>query len=232
MIAAQYNIRSGRSMAGDKNLEGQAAVLRAIGADVISLNEVRMGTTDSDGKYQADELGRMLGMHSVFGRAIDIAGGEYGVAILSRYPIAAVKNTPVPNVPEGGREPHFEPRTVLLADAETPDGIVHVITSHFGLSHAEQVNAVDTVCAVVDRLDGPVIFMGDLNVTEDDPVLRPLDERMESVFRGSDVLTFSSEDPVSRIDYLYIRGFKAQKNACVDTQASDHRPIWAQLVRA
>jgi len=44
-------------------------------------------TARSFGIHQADSLGKLLNLFSVFGRSIDYDGGQYGNALLSKYPI-------------------------------------------------------------------------------------------------------------------------------------------------
>ena len=51
---------------------------------------VDLATSRSSGVDQAAELARLTGMKHVYGAAMDYAGGQYGEAILSRWPIARV----------------------------------------------------------------------------------------------------------------------------------------------
>ena len=74
-----------------------ATVIKQQQPDVVALQEVDVYTTRS-GKtlHQADELARLTGMKAYFAKAIDYAGGAYGVAILSKFPMENWKNTPLP----------------------------------------------------------------------------------------------------------------------------------------
>ncbi|HUG27420.1 MAG TPA: endonuclease/exonuclease/phosphatase family protein, partial [Gemmatimonadales bacterium] len=93
-----YNIRHGRGMDGEVNLERTAAVLRQLTPDIVALQEVDNRVTRSGGEDQAAVLGGLLGMEHAFGSFMDYQGGQYGMAILSRHPIVRVD--PV-RLPEG-----------------------------------------------------------------------------------------------------------------------------------
>ncbi len=62
------------------------------------------------------ELSKRTVMHGVFGKAMDYAGGEYGEAVLSRYPVLDTKNNPLPHSAKA------EPRTALEVQIELPSG--------------------------------------------------------------------------------------------------------------
>ncbi|MBC8125022.1 MAG: tetratricopeptide repeat protein [Candidatus Kapabacteria bacterium] len=68
-----------------------ANVIKQEQPDLVALQEVDAYTTRS-GKalHQAEELGRLTGMKVYFAKAIDYGGGEYGVAILSKFPMDAI----------------------------------------------------------------------------------------------------------------------------------------------
>src|SRR5690606_22897233 len=70
------------------DVDAIADVIRKSGADLVGLQEIDVHTARS-GKAlnQAEELGRLTGMYHYFAKAIDYQGGEYGVALLSKFPI-------------------------------------------------------------------------------------------------------------------------------------------------
>src|SRR5438477_10834501 len=85
-----YNIRSGNG-----NLDGTAAAIRASDPDVVALQEVDVHWAErSSFVDQAKGLGERLGMEVRFARIYQLRASsdtlpprEFGVALLSRYPI-------------------------------------------------------------------------------------------------------------------------------------------------
>src|SRR5207244_9610316 len=82
---ATYNIHRCRGLDGRTRPGRIAAVLRAIDADVIALQEV-VGAGPRDGGH-AEELGAALGMGWVMAPARHLRGRQFGNAVLSRLPI-------------------------------------------------------------------------------------------------------------------------------------------------
>ena len=169
-----YNICSGLTLFRERDISKSAGVIQECKPDLVALNEVRMGTEDIGGAIQADQLSKLLGMNYVFGKSINILGGAYGNALLSRYPILSSEVIHIPDIPPKERDTWFEHRSVLRAIIDV-DGIwICVLVSHFGLSTGEQVLAVETVRQIASIQEHPVIFMGDLNAIPENTVLQPL----------------------------------------------------------
>ena len=113
-----YNIRNGHDVCHDMSL--LADDILSVGADVVGLQEVDVGTSRVGGRDTLRELARALGWeHYAFCRAIDFAGGQYGTAILSRYPIRSFCVIPLPCT--GAREERTVGHAVLDADGERID---------------------------------------------------------------------------------------------------------------
>ncbi len=115
---ASYNIRHGHDAGLDMSL--LASDILSVHADVVGLQEVDVGTTRVKGRDTLSELAKALGWeHYAFCRAIDFAGGGYGTAILSRFPIASFEVThfDVPAPKEGRAVVH----AVIDADGERVD---------------------------------------------------------------------------------------------------------------
>ena len=88
----------------DKNLRLIAGKIRESGADVVALQEVDRGAERSKGVDMPDRLSEMSGLHHhYFIKIRDFEGGEYGTAILSRFPIheAATLQYPVKVATQG-----------------------------------------------------------------------------------------------------------------------------------
>lgn len=225
MRIMSYNIHSGKNMDNVLDIPAISAVVKELVPDICALNEVRMRTKDVGGLELAREIGDAAGMNWRFGRAIDFNGGEYGNAILSRYPVSFSRVVSVPDVPEGEREPRFESRSVLETIVLTDKGPVQVLTCHFGLSRGEQERAVDTVLPML-RTDMPVVFMGDLNITPDSDLIAVLRAHIRDT-AGDTPLTFPARDAQIKIDYIFAsKQFSCGEFRTVQTLASDHLPVY------
>jgi endonuclease/exonuclease/phosphatase family metal-dependent hydrolase len=143
--------------------------LRELQADVVALQEVR----EIEGQLpnQAATLARQTGYEHAFAPATAWGGGQEGVALLSRHPIAEPSHRVLPqSTPE-------ETRVVLSARIDTPGGPVRCYTTHlnYRLTHGIQREA--QVVAIDDFVRGqgtdlPQIVMGDFNATPDHDEIR------------------------------------------------------------
>jgi len=90
---------------------------------------------------------------------------------------------------------------------------------------------VETALAVLERETNPVILMGDLNMEPDDPILQPLLKVLNDTAEGADFIkTFPSDEPRIKIDYiLHSDEFRTVALSSMNTQNSDHRPLFAEL---
>ena len=113
-----YNIRHGHDAGLDMAV--LARDILTVQPDVVGLQEVDVRTTRVHGRDTLAELAAAAGFaHYAFCRAIDFAGGEYGTAILSRYPIRTFTVIPLPC--EGAREMRSVGHAVLDVDGERVD---------------------------------------------------------------------------------------------------------------
>ena len=224
-----YNIASGNNLAKDRNLAHAAEIINRVQPDFVTVNEVCKNTSYAP-QHQADVLGSLTGYYPIFGRSIDIAGGEYGNAFLTRRPLA---ESEVIHIPDRRNEEqnYYEHRTLLRAVIDVDGRKITVFSTHFGLAKVEQESAVETALAAIGREVNPVLLMGDLNMQPDDPILQPLlDALHDTAGRKDDIKTFRSDEPTIKIDYiLHSEEFKTISLSSMDTQNSDHRPLFAEL---
>ena len=143
--------------------------LRALSPDVIGLQEVRQ--VPSTVPNQAETLARALGMQCYFEPATPWGGGDEGLAILSRHPIAARRAHELPHAVPAER------RLVVGVTVTTPDGPVDVWTTHLnyrltdGGKREDQIVALDEHIAAAAS-DMPKILCGDFNATPDSDEIR------------------------------------------------------------
>ena len=167
MRVLTYNIHGWRTHDGQPNFDAIAALLVAVDADVVALNEVNYPRTEAgvDGPLLA-ALAARLGMHFVFGPCLrwpaqdNLPADAYGNALLSRWPIladAAHHLTPVPG---------HEQRGLLEARIQVPDyGPFTAYVTHLDhkveAARLTQLRALRT-WTVRDR-NRPHVVMGDFN---------------------------------------------------------------------
>ena len=233
-----YNIKSGYPLGratAKTNVSGAAEVIRASGAEIIGLNEVHgCGKPDTLFPFaQAERIASSLGYHCFFGRSIMEHGCDpYGNAIISKYPIVEAKVIPIPEPENKENCRHYEARTICRCVIEIPDGeggfkYLAVYSSHYGLSAPEHACAVKTTLETIAEEKLPYVFMGDLNMQPDNPIIAPLFDAMrDTEHLLEEKLTFPSDVPNCKIDYLFTSdGIGHISAEVLNTLASDHRPI-------
>lgn len=234
-----YNIHAGKDAAGDDNLERVAALIRATSADVVLLQEVDRGTTRSGIVDQPAVLSQRTGLQMAFARSLVYQGGEYGIAVLSRWPIAAHRTVPLPVDPPQERSGStHEPRVALQALIESPAGRLTVVNTHIDASREDRWRRqeIATVLALTDSAGGILLLGGDLNSTPESEVQgavrsHGLRDAWTTCGAGDGAgFTYPADSGVKRIDYLYFRaGVSCARAEVIPTRASDHRPLLVRV---
>jgi endonuclease/exonuclease/phosphatase family metal-dependent hydrolase len=235
-----YNIHAGKDAAGSENLARVAELVRSTGADLVLLQEVDRNTQRSGPADQPATLARLTGYSVAFGRTISFQGGDYGVALLSRWPIR--RDTLVPllvTAPPGRTTEGREQRGVLLAVVDAPGGPLAVLNTH--LDHTgddvwrlQEIAGVLRVASTAREARMPLLLGGDLNARPESPVHQELrGAGLRDAWAGcgeGDAMTFPASAPDRRIDYLYVDGgTRCERAQVLPSQASDHRPLLFRL---
>lgn len=223
-----YNIHAGKDAKGVDNLQRVADLIKSSGADIILLQEVDIRTSRSGNVDQLETLRRLTGLHGVFGKSLDYQGGDYGIAILSRWPISGREVVPLridPPQPRAGGS--LEPRIALVAETHE----MTVMNTHFDASREDtwRRQEVEELLRSAARRK-PLLAGGDFNA-EPDSVIHS--RMLEAGFRDAWAecgrgpgLTYPADAPVKRIDYLFLaRGARCTSAEVIETEASDHRPV-------
>ena len=223
-----YNIHAGRDSAGVDNLERVASLIESSAADIVLLQEVDRGTTRSGNTDQLATLMRLTGMHGAFGKSLDYQGGDYGIAMLSRWPITNDEVVPLriePPQPRAGGS--LEPRIALVAET---NGLT-VANTHFDASRVDTWRAQEVEELLRNaEVRRPIVAGGDFNA---EPGSRIHERMLAAGMRDAwlecgegQSLTFPAAQPVKRIDYLFLAAGATCSSATVlDSDASDHRPF-------
>jgi endonuclease/exonuclease/phosphatase family metal-dependent hydrolase len=228
-----YNVHAGKDAAGANNLARVADIVRETGADVALLQEVDRGTRRSGQVDQPDVLARRTGFAVAFGKTLDYDGGEYGIAVLSRWPIGQQTlmrlRVEPPQRRSGGS---YEPRGAQRVIVRAPGGDLVVINTHLDASREDHYRRqeIRPVLALARDAGSLVLVGGDFNSTPESEVqgdVRNGGLRDAWLACGNgDGFTYPADTPAKRIDYLYLTGASTCSRAEVlATTASDHRPL-------
>lgn len=206
--------------------------------DLALLQEVDHLVPRSNHDRQVDVLGDLLGYrHRTYFANVRVrGGGEYGNAILSRFPLTHAHNIDV-TVGRRKRRSVLHARYRVRLPGARHTRTVHVFNMHLGLSGGERKiqlqRFLDSHPFNGFHEQTPVIVAGDLNDvwgTLGPKLLLPAGfRRMPQVLR-----TFPSYAPMRALDAIYVRGsahiVKIQRaGVAVARQASDHLPLIADI---
>ncbi len=233
MKLVTYNIQSGRDAWGQLHLDKTAEAIKALAPDICGLNEVRVGCSDSGNVDQLQYLCEQTGLTGCFAPAIPMAGGQYGIGLLSKYPIVSFDVHKVPDVPLEEREPgYYENRVIYRAVLKTDLGALAVYGTHFGLTRPERRYAVKLAKELISaETEQNLVFMGDLNAYPQDETIKALEEVMHNTHSGErPVFTHHALKLDKTIDYIFTKGNLHSTAAKTSyTVASDHLPLWVEL---
>jgi len=218
-----YNIRHGRGMDDSLDLERSARLIRSLEPDIVTLQEIDNRTERTGNVDQAAVLAHLTGMHGIFGAFMDYQGGQYGMALLSRFPIVEYHNHVLPE----GRES----RSALAARIKIgpPDQEIIVVGIHLYATEQERLAQAQTIIELFKTESIPVILAGDFNSQPQSDVMRLLGTIWEMPFKGEDHLTFPSDTPDREIDFILFRSdsmFRVTESRVIHQPlVSDHRPV-------
>ena len=231
-----YNVHAGKDAAGKESVKRISEVVKSIDPDIVLFQEVDKRTKRSGGVDQPAEYAKLTGLHVAFGKSLDYDGGEYGIAVLSRWPIRRDTAIHLPVDPPQERSGgSHEPRVAMAVRIDAPFGPLDLFNTHIDASNDDRwrLQEIKTIERIVKEAlagDARILLGGDFNSTPDSPVQGEL---RTSGFRDAwptcgvgEGLSYPAEVPRKRIDYLFLpSGFECMSARVVETDASDHRPV-------
>jgi endonuclease/exonuclease/phosphatase family metal-dependent hydrolase len=227
-----YNIHHGEGTDGKLDLARIARVINEQKPDLVAVQEVDVNTQRTGGVDQAAELAKLTGLHVVFGKSIDYRGGQYGNAVLSRFPIDKHAVHPLPGKPEAERRTALE---VVVRPWEGGPALTFVGT-HLDHTRDEtdrlrQADEINRLFTTVERR-GPLILAGDLNATPTaETISRFTAHWTDAAGKAGAAPTIPAGNPRSRIDYVLLRPADqwrvVETSVVPESVASDHRPVLA-----
>lgn len=218
-----YNIHIAIGMDNKLDIPRVAEVIKKINPDLVALQEVDRDADRTQKTDQPKELEELTGMKCVFGRTLGRSNGDYGIAILSKYPVLEQKFTHLP------KKPPLEDRGVVEVVVELPSQKkLRFACTHF--CHVNDERRAEQAAKLNELLvkdDMPTIIGGDFNA-------KPKSECIETMLKhwtdATDASpTFPSVKPNTKIDYIFFRPqseLKVKRTEVIDEKlASDHCPV-------
>ncbi|MDR7128129.1 endonuclease/exonuclease/phosphatase family metal-dependent hydrolase [Algoriphagus sp. 4150] len=214
------------------DLEAIAKVIKESKAEIVGLQEVDVFTSRSGSDlHMAKSLAEMTEMpYFYFSKGIDYEGGEYGTAILSKYPLTDTKTILLP------AEEGTEQRTISVATVNLEKGLRYQFANTH-LDFSSERNALSQAEMIVQYFAEetmPVILVGDFNSTPDSAPISTLDGSFTRTCRNDCAPTIPVINPKKTIDFIMYRrsgDFTVRNHRVIkESYASDHLPVLAELI--
>jgi len=222
-----YNIHIGIGNDKKLDLERTAKTIMAQKPDLVAIQEIDRLTTRTQNVDQVAELKRLTGMHAVFGKTISLGSGEYGIAILSKYPITEHKVTQLPQM--DNQEDRGVLEATIQLDKETT--LLFVCTHLCHVNEERRTKQAEKINELFAQRDGLVILAGDINARPGSKTV----ETLKAIWSDAtnEEPTFPSDNPRSKIDYIFYRPAEMvclkETRVIEEPVTSDHAPVLAVL---
>jgi endonuclease/exonuclease/phosphatase family metal-dependent hydrolase len=206
------------------DLDRVVSLVRRHAPDIVALQEIdsrRARAAHVDNPFVV--LQQALGSHAVDARTVSTADGDYGQALISRWPL---RDTQIRDL----SYPEREPRRAICTCIETPGGSVKVVATHLGLSLRERRSQAVALLGMVRAADMTTVALGDFN---DWFWVGSVRRSLATVLPGQTPhRTFPSWLPLFQLDRIYLWPSAALLASKTDPEArrlSDHLPVIADI---
>ena len=223
-----YNIHHAEGVDGKLDVPRIAQVILSVDPDLVALQEVDKNTIRTGKVNQDIELSRLTKMNSVFGSNITFQGGQYGNAILSKFPIIKNKNFLLPNVDSGEQRGLLQSQIQISNKENILFFSTHLDHRRSDTERLASAKAINQIISLDNK--SPAILAGDFNDVPDSPTLKELGKvwlrTNKKILR-----TIPASKPSRQIDYIFVQPkerWKIIESQVLDEDiASDHRAIFS-----
>jgi endonuclease/exonuclease/phosphatase family metal-dependent hydrolase len=213
-----YNIHRGINKENKLDLDGIAEAIKSSGAEIIALQEVERFSVRTRFQDQIQYIAEKLSMQYAYGKSLNILNGQYGNAMLSKYPIEEYE---VIGLPYEG-----EKRTLLRARLNVLGNDIIFYNTHLGLNESERALQLEEIAELAAK-DKNILLMGDFNSKVDK--LGTIIENFKdcaSIDKDNSRATFEKDGLIERIDYIFVsNNFRVKEYDVLESNASDHYPV-------
>ncbi|WP_211660348.1 endonuclease/exonuclease/phosphatase family protein [Pedobacter nototheniae] len=224
--AMTYNIFSARKL----GIGAIADVIKKIDPDIVSLQEVERHTDINPIDFPK-VLAEMTGMkYYYFARALTLKKGDYGNAILSKYPLSHEQTFQL-----GVAEDGDNLRSFGYAEVKKDGKRFFFATTHLGykFEDATRLKQISEILDKVTKLDKPILLGADLNTRPGSSAMPALQKWFTTACQGGVCeWTVPTPKPTYTCDWLIyapLEAFSVKEYAVpywADKQ-SDHYPVVA-----
>jgi endonuclease/exonuclease/phosphatase family metal-dependent hydrolase len=253
MRVATFNILHGRTVGDGVDPQRLRDCVRRLNPDVLALQEVDFEQPRSDRADLTAVAAEAMGaVEHRFVAAISGTPGAtwmaatgheqpgtaaYGIALLSRYPVASWQVLRLPRIPM--RFPMYlpgpnrvmvvneEPRAAVIAQLDTPIGRLTVANTHLSFVPGWNRRQLRRLIHDLRGLPGPRLLTGDLNMTPDTV------QRWSGMRALAAAATFPAPTPDRQLDHILTDddGLRAGATEAELMPISDHRPLAVDIER-
>ena len=226
-----YNIHVGVGMDKKLDLARIAGVINQQHPDLVGLQEVDRGVERTQRIDEIADLAKLTHMDYAFAFNLKYQGGQYVVAILSKFPIMATDHRLFKNTREAER------RGFIRAEVNIGGRVVNFATTHLDYQYEDgRVFEAEQLLAALKDVKGPLILVGDFNDVPAGGAYKLVSDQFADAWiengASDQGLSYPADKPAKRIDYILSRRtdrIRTKKAWIVSTLASDHVPVVADL---
>lgn len=215
-----YNIKNGTDVGYDYSVI--ASDITNAGLDICGLQEIDQLTSRNGGRDTMKLLSEASGYaYYAFARAIDYKGGQYGTAILSKYPIVSFEVVPL--VSDG-----HENRSYGHAVIDVNGTLIDFYNTHLSYESLETRTKQFAVLASALADKSRWVLTADFN-TQDFNEFSVIKNSVLVNNESHKMLSFSGK---SAIDNIVLPSAASVENfgCCNQYTHSDHFMIWAEVI--
>lgn len=209
------------------DIDAIAKVIAESTADIVALQEVDQFTKRSGNANQAQLIAQKAGLkYYQFFKAINYDGGDYGVAILSKFPLSqpTLISLPQQNV--------AEERVLAFVKIKVNGKSFVFANTHLDATGnpANRNVQMQQILKTFETEKLPVILCGDLNSVAGTEAIKLLDSQFKRSCIENCEGTIPQINPNRTIDYIAVKNWPwplTKHQVIAESYASDHRPLLA-----
>lgn len=243
-----YNIHQGFNNDGRPDPTAVLEMIEGEDPDILLLQESEGLRLDTGMTDPVHYIASSLNMNYI--RGPFTGEGIYGVSIITRFD---------PEEPKVHfLDSEEDKRVAVSCRIDVDDRSINLISTHIGLSDRDRRVQIRQLAAILENMEGNIIVGGDFNSEPGEKFMGPMNESFfgpgdENVSRGSGLSLISAyhaatgdgpgeeehtfpaselNEERKHIDYVLVsRGIEVTDAGIgKGTKASDHRPVWADIV--